>query len=313
MVCVCSIITSESCHWTGLGDDDKRSHSPPPYALHKKVAVLPPPCPAYGVRQPTVPPGKPTVQACKMVPNVKNMYLECLLISIVLVYVHILYVAICSWKCWLYFLIIERNFSFAVKNMKRRTASSAARDSPVISAQVIKEPETVLSVKPAMSSSTDDITQSDMDNASSSSSMIVTNAADTDSHCLSKEEEVDSSSQPQLSPNNSDMHSTSQYFVSSSGNQPLKELPKLHKAARWVYVIFLHVEIMFLPLYSVGDIHKIQYLINHGANINQTDCEEKTALMHWWALFEVYINKPTCGTLLVFIQKAFTLPVLTSW
>lgn len=115
--------------------------------------------------------------------------------------------------------------------MKRHNASSVARDSPVVSAQVIKEPETVLSVKPAMSSSTDDITQSDMDNASSSSSMIVTNAADTDSHCLSKEEEVDSSSQPQ-SLNNSDMHSTSQYFVSSSGNQPLKELPKLHKAAR---------------------------------------------------------------------------------
>ena len=39
-------------------DDDKRLHSPPPYVLHKKFAVLPPPCPVYGVRQPTVPLGE---------------------------------------------------------------------------------------------------------------------------------------------------------------------------------------------------------------------------------------------------------------
>ena len=38
--------------------DDKRSHNPPPYVLHKKYAILPPPCPVYGIRQPTVLPGK---------------------------------------------------------------------------------------------------------------------------------------------------------------------------------------------------------------------------------------------------------------
>ena len=34
-------------------------------------------------------------------------------------------------------------------------------------------------------------------------------------------------------------------------------------------------------LCSVGNIHKIQYLLNHGTNVNQTDFEGKTALMHW--------------------------------
>lgn len=42
-------------------DDDSRSHSPPPYVLHKKYAILPPPCPVYGIRQPTVLPGKSVI------------------------------------------------------------------------------------------------------------------------------------------------------------------------------------------------------------------------------------------------------------
>ena len=44
--------------------DDRRSHDPPPYLLHKKSAVLPPPCPKYGRRQPAVPPMTPGMWCC---------------------------------------------------------------------------------------------------------------------------------------------------------------------------------------------------------------------------------------------------------
>ena len=44
--------------------DDRRSHNPPPYLLHKKNAVLPPPCPRYGTKQPTVLPTTPGTYVC---------------------------------------------------------------------------------------------------------------------------------------------------------------------------------------------------------------------------------------------------------
>ena len=62
--------------------------------------------------------------------------------------------------------------------------------------------------------------------------------AATDSRYLSMEDEVDSSLRPEsLNDNNNNNNNSIQYasqcFVSSSGNQPLPELPKLHQAARY--------------------------------------------------------------------------------
>ena len=118
-----------------------------------------------------------------------------------------------------------------MKNVSLRRHSSAAGDSPVTPGHMIKKPVTVLTVKPLMSL-TSDVTQSDTHNASLSSTTATTTTSD--GHRLSEEEdEVDSTSRPQ-SPNDSDIQSTPQYFVSTSGNQPLHELPKLHRAARQV-------------------------------------------------------------------------------
>ena len=118
---------------------------------------------------------------------------------------------------------------------KRHVAgvTSTAKDVPVSPALVVKEPPTVLSVKP-LASPTSDVEQSDMD--STSSATLATAA--TDSQCLAEEDEIDFYSRPEPSINDSNnynsLQSTSQYFVSSSGNRPLQELPQLHKAARCV-------------------------------------------------------------------------------
>lgn len=122
--------------------------------------------------------------------------------------------------------------SFIVKGLsaKRHAAASTGRDSPVSPALVVKEPATVISVKP-LTSSSNDVEQSDMDTASSSSTTLNATAT-ADSHCLPGEDEADSSSRSEPPNTDNSIQSTSQYFVSSSGNQPLQELPKLHKAAR---------------------------------------------------------------------------------
>lgn len=123
-----------------------------------------------------------------------------------------------------------------VSSAKRPAASPSVRDnSPVSPALVVKEPATVLSVKP-VTPPISDVGQCDMSTASLSTALTTTIAV---SHCLSEEDEVDSSSQlnnnnsnNNYNNNNSSIQSASQYFVSSSGNQPLQGLPKLHLAAR---------------------------------------------------------------------------------
>ena len=122
---------------------------------------------------------------------------------------------------------------FIVRSLSaKRCVSSSARDGPVSPALVLKEPPTVLSVKP-LASSTSDVEQSDMDSTSSATLATV-----TDSQYLAEEDEVDSYSRPEPSINNNNnnnsIQSISQYFVSSSGNRPLQKLPELHKAARYV-------------------------------------------------------------------------------
>lgn len=116
-------------------------------------------------------------------------------------------------------------------SVKRPTASSTSRDSP---APLVKEPASVLSVKPISSPASD---VEDVDSTLSSTILIAAPAA-ADSHCLSVEDEVDSSLQSlslnnnNNNGNNNSVQSASQYFVSSSGNRPLSKLPKLHQAAR---------------------------------------------------------------------------------
>jgi len=113
----------------------------------------------------------------------------------------------------------------------KRHTSSTVEVSPISPAAVlVKEPTNVLSVKPVVSPTSDD-GQYDIHTASSTT---LTTA--TGDHHLSEEDEVDCSSQPQSLDNSIQSPvSTAQYFVSSSGNQPLKKLPELHKAARYIH------------------------------------------------------------------------------
>ena len=123
--------------------------------------------------------------------------------------------------------------SLSTKRHVAGVSSTTARDVPVSPALVVKGPATVLSVRP-LASSISDVEQSDMD---SMSSTTLTTATGTDSHCLVEEDEVDSYSRPEptnninSNNNNNSLQSTSQYFVSSSGNRRIQELPQLHKAA----------------------------------------------------------------------------------
>ena len=124
--------------------------------------------------------------------------------------------------------------SLSTKRHVAGVSSTTARDVPVSPALVVKGPATVLSVRP-LASSISDVEQSDMD---SMSSTTLATATGIDSHCLVEEDEVDSYSRPEptnnninSNNNNNSLQSTSQYFVSSSGNQRIQELPQLHKAA----------------------------------------------------------------------------------
>ena len=124
--------------------------------------------------------------------------------------------------------------SLSTKRHVAGVSSTTARDVPVSPALVVKGPATVLSVRP-LASSISGVEQSDMD---SMSSTTLATATGTDSHCLVEEDEVDSYSRPEptnnninSNNNNNSLQSTSQYFVSSSGNRRIQELPQLHKAA----------------------------------------------------------------------------------
>ena len=112
-------------------------------------------------------------------------------------------------------------------SVRRPSSSSAARDSPVSSAVLVKEPATVLSVKP--------LSPTDLEHSGLHDTSRVAMATTSDSQCLSVDDEVDSS-QSVINANdnnNNSVQSISQHFVSSSGNQPLPQTPKLHQAARW--------------------------------------------------------------------------------
>ena len=114
-------------------------------------------------------------------------------------------------------------------SVRRPSSSSAARDSPVSPAVLVKEPATVLSVKPLTPIDLEDSGMHD-----TSTAVMVTTRIASDSQCLSVDDEVDSS-QSVINANNNinnSVQSISQRFVSSSDNQSLPETPKLHQAAR---------------------------------------------------------------------------------
>ena len=115
-------------------------------------------------------------------------------------------------------------------SVRRPNSSSAARDSPVSPAVLVKEPATVLSVKQPLTPI--DLEDSGMHDTSTA--VMVTTRIASDSQCLSVDDEVDSS-QSVINANNNinnSVQSISQRFVSSSDNQSLPEIPKLHQAAR---------------------------------------------------------------------------------
>ena len=114
-------------------------------------------------------------------------------------------------------------------SVRRPSSSSAAKDSPVSPAVLVKEPATVLSVKPLTPIDLEDSGMHD-----TSTAVMVTTRIASDSQCLSVDDELDSS-QSVINANNNinnSVQSISQRFVSSSDNQSLPETPKLHQAAR---------------------------------------------------------------------------------
>jgi len=83
---------------------------------------------------------------------------------------------------------------------------------------MVKEPTTILSVKP--------ISPANEEESSSSMTPHQVTSPNNDGHKITAD---DDSSQP-LPPD------ASQYFVSTSGNQRKQELPALHRAARCDYI-----------------------------------------------------------------------------
>ena len=88
----------------------------------------------------------------------------------------------------------------------------------------MKEPATILSVKPITPANEEETSVTSPSDTSSTPQVMSPN---DDSHVVTADDEPDLSSQP-LPPD------ASQYFVSTSGNQRKQELPALHKAARCV-------------------------------------------------------------------------------
>lgn len=90
---------------------------------------------------------------------------------------------------------------------------------------MVKEPATILPVKPIAPANEEESSTSSVASSTVTSRQVT---SPNDSHVITADDEPDHSSQPPPL-------DASQYFVSTSGNQRKKELPALHKAARYTY------------------------------------------------------------------------------